>query len=594
MNVKINTFETITSECSDLSQLSDGQILFEIASEVDPSWFQTQIDASQGPELARTRGLQVLKELHGLLVSYFIEVLNFNVSSVENLALDLEAIFQNKEVQETVKLCSLLLIAAVHCARNGIFVLRIQGLSTDIQSNLMQIIEKELGNLNSTVKFVQNGEDNSNALSEGKSLDAFDQTMISNFSVLLKDKHETEIRHRQLVSEFDDLQSKHRHLETDYESLKIRFEKMEISSSKGGPDVFLKSEIERLKGLMAISEEQKHEAELLCEEQAQLITELHHQLEELQIRVQESSKLKDDLQELQIKSEQLAKAETLIERYKKKLDETSESRRQITALEEQNKEYAGQIKRLEDEFLKLSSSKIQIEGYKISLKRIENENEDMKSKLQLLQGEMEKVKIREEYLEGQVSQEQGRVQELEEKLREIEFTSSLQSHAISSTGNFQKQGLEIISSDETQALKREICEWKAQYENQLQLLTKAREVITKMTEEKKSLEINHQENLKGVIDQISSKAKLMEANLNAPLSNTAEPVIDRDLESKYADLVVEYKALEDRHKREQILMSSAWYSLATPLLEIPKVTDSTPTWLTHQKKLISQKIRNQF
>lgn len=77
------------------------------------------------------------------------------------------------------------------------------------------------------------------------------------------------------------------------------------------------------------SENKRHEVELLMETHLHSINELKKRVDELTIEAEEGASLHDQLEEYKLVTERMHKLEGTLEKYKGKIEETSDLKRQI-------------------------------------------------------------------------------------------------------------------------------------------------------------------------------------------------------------------------------------------------------------------------
>ncbi|CAG8711752.1 10285_t:CDS:2, partial [Acaulospora colombiana] len=158
--------------------------------------------------------------------------------------------------------------------------------------------------------------------------------------------------HRTLQSNFEDLTAEKTEL-----GLQLAQSKREVESMQGGniaskSDVMKRAEIDRLRADLQKSEDNLHVSEQEVEKQSNLVAELNRKVEELQLQADEAMRLKDQVDEYRHAAEKLAKTENVMEKYKKKLEESADLRRRVKALEEQNATLVDNNAQLETEFRK--------------------------------------------------------------------------------------------------------------------------------------------------------------------------------------------------------------------------------------------------
>ncbi|XP_071148529.1 protein Hook homolog 3-like isoform X5 [Mytilus edulis] len=118
----------------------------------------------------------------------------------------------------------------------------------------------------------------------------------------------------------------------------------------------------------AARDDYKIKLELMTKE----FNDIKHKNTELTSIAEEARGLKDELDVLRHTSEQVTKYETMIESYKKKLDEMGDLRVQVKLLEEKNTKYMQEQLEMEEEMRKSGSMKQQFDMYKRQVHELQN------------------------------------------------------------------------------------------------------------------------------------------------------------------------------------------------------------------------------
>ena len=93
--------------------------------------------------------------------------------------------------------------------------------------------------------------------------------------------------------------------------------------------------------------------------------------EQLSLVVEDSAHLKDELDILRDKSAKAEKMETVVETYKRKLEDAAEVKRQMKLLEEKNASFHEKTLNMEEELKKSTSVKNQLENYKRQVQELQ-------------------------------------------------------------------------------------------------------------------------------------------------------------------------------------------------------------------------------
>lgn len=188
----------------------------------------------------------------------------------------------------------------------------------------------------------------------------------------------------------------------------------------------LHHQVERLKEENFTIETSRDEYKIKCDQMDREVLHLNERIEQLQSLAEESQMLKDEMDVLRHSQEKVIKYESTIELYKKKLEELSDMRKQMKALEEKNVTYMKETMNLQEDLRKANALKTQVDTYKKQVHQLQIQVSDLqrradkaefearksKEKLTNLDGEnerlrQERMKLREENEELQLAQVAG-------------------------------------------------------------------------------------------------------------------------------------------------------------------------------------------
>ncbi|CAG8561243.1 10162_t:CDS:2, partial [Ambispora gerdemannii] len=136
----VNTFENISRTVTNYKDLADGGVLIEIAYDVDPRWFKTLRGDTREDKDNWVLKFNKLKRLYALIQRYYEEVFGYDPKNID--APNLNTIAKESDINELVKLCSIVLTLAVQSQNNAVYIERIQSLSDTSQKGLMMAIER--------------------------------------------------------------------------------------------------------------------------------------------------------------------------------------------------------------------------------------------------------------------------------------------------------------------------------------------------------------------------------------------------------------------------------------------------------------------
>ncbi|RUS13083.1 hook-related protein family, partial [Endogone sp. FLAS-F59071] len=318
----VNSFDNI-SHTANITDLSDGIVLFEVLAEIDPKWFKLIRSADVGDNWVLK--FNNLKKLYKLVTRFYEEILGQSTDNL--LAPNLNAIAKESDVVETLKLCQMVIALAVQCENNQIYIEKIQTLSPALQHALMLSIEQVMTRINGGDVQQQASPPShpSRQTSFSSEDDRLYKRVEQEHARIIAEKEELEKAHNELIEEHAQLRYRFDELESERLDLRARLREMEHAveqaNQTGNNNYIMRAEIEHLKQDLERSEDRRQETERLVDEQMQRISELNRKVDDLTRRAQEADRLKDQLDEYKHTAEKLQKTENVMEKYKKKMEE---------------------------------------------------------------------------------------------------------------------------------------------------------------------------------------------------------------------------------------------------------------------------------
>ena len=236
---------------------------------------------------------------------------------------------------------------------------------------------------------------------------------------------ELQAGHRQLQETYNSLQKDHRALTDEHQDTLTALREAEgrkaeprVPDSKA--EATLRLEIDRLQKELSRTESIIAESEKLASRQNKDVEDLTKRVEELSMKADQADRLNDQVDEFKHASEKVRKLENVIEKYKKKLEDSAEARRMVKSLEEENLSLLEKHAALEDEHQKVVAYKPLVENYKVKIGDLEAKisklNQEKGDLQHQLQGKIERAETAERDLEA----EKEAVALLEERLQELE------------------------------------------------------------------------------------------------------------------------------------------------------------------------------
>ncbi|KIY43716.1 HOOK-domain-containing protein [Fistulina hepatica ATCC 64428] len=396
---------------TDISDLGDGFVLFQVLSCVDEAYFRRSSRATQQNSDNWVLRFTTFKSLYKLMTQYLAEVVRQPTSYLD--VPDLQAIAKDYSLNDLLIMCRLALAIGVHCDNNKEFIDKIQQLGEADQHHLMKSIERT-----------------------GLLCDAL-------FISLFRDDHYYRVQSEksQILSEkealrivYEALLGEHRALQTNYDDLaaekvevtaRLKQADREVADSRRGDkaDVMLKAEIDRLRSDLQKSEDNLAMTESELDKQTGLVTDLTKKVDELQVQADITDKLKDQLDEYRHAADKLQKTENVMEKYKKKLQEGADLRQHVKALEKQNADLVDKNASLEEEFRKVAAFKPLMESYKNQISDLEAKSATRTQEVETLKFELEQSQAKFRIMVEERNRDSETLELYQERVRELELSS---------------------------------------------------------------------------------------------------------------------------------------------------------------------------
>lgn len=149
-------------------------------------------------------------------------------------------------------------------------------------------------------------------------------------------------------------------------------------------------------------------------------------------------------------AEKLQKAENVIEKYKKKLEESADLRKQNKELENANHELVSRNHKIEDEYRNVLAFKTLMDSYKDQVATLETKNNELIREKNKLEYEISQYTKKIDSLEADRARDSERILSLEDHLQEAQLGSMYTNCLV--MGSFT-DSLNLVSTAETPALK---------------------------------------------------------------------------------------------------------------------------------------------
>ncbi|KAI8142799.1 hypothetical protein BJV82DRAFT_516191 [Fennellomyces sp. T-0311] len=145
----------------------------------------------------------------------------------------------------------------------------------------------------------------------------------------------------------------------------------------------------------------------------------------------------------------------MLEKYKRKVEDTTDLKRQIKALEDQNTSLLERSHQVEDEYRKVLAFKTLMDSYKEQVQQLETSNREILKEKNRLEEELHTTTQTCQYLETDRDQKMEQVQMLEEQIREMELGGEVAQ---------VKQEIDGIKSskEKLEKVQSVLCKWNEQ------------------------------------------------------------------------------------------------------------------------------------
>ncbi|CAH3194410.1 unnamed protein product [Porites evermanni] len=386
----VKTFEGIKAPHQTIEELTDGVALCECLAEIAPDWFDDEWMSKIRHDTGDNRRLKVnnLKKLIKGVQDYYTEVLTMDISGFPMP--DVNAIVENLNISELGRLLQLVLGCAVNCEDKQEYIQVIMSMEESVQHVVMMAIQELL-----TVK----DSGLSGAESEMfKELEMQHKRTLEQLSSISAEKEELSQRCHELDEQLSFIKEHEGSLQMENERLRERLSQQDSIGDRDDVSFstqklqHLQHQIDKLKEENFTLETSRDEYKIKYEQMERDVLLLNERNEQLQSLAEESQMLKDEMDVLRHSQEKVIKYESTIELYKKKLEELSDMRKQMKALEEKNVTYMKETMNLQEDLRKANSLKSQVDTYKKQVHQLQIQVSDLQRRADKAEFEAKKSK----------------------------------------------------------------------------------------------------------------------------------------------------------------------------------------------------------
>ncbi|KAK9404194.1 protein Hook 1 [Crotalus adamanteus] len=438
----LQTFN-IAKSCKEVQDLTNGVALAYVLHEIDPAWFDkawlSRIKEDAG-ESWRIKVSNLKKVLQGI-IDYYHEFLTQQIS--EDLLPDLNQISEHSNPVELGRLLQLILGCAVNCEKKQEHIQVIMTLEESVQHVVMAAIQEIMSK--EILGFVAS--DISGEVEQQL------KRAVEELNEAIAEKEELKQRCQELDLQVATLQEEKCSLMSENEIMNDRLDQLDGSFDDTNTAVAKKYfhaqlQIEQLQEENFRLETTKDDYRVHCEELEKQLIELQHRNDELTSLAEESRALKDEIDVLRTVVDRTNKLESMVEVYRKKLEDLNDLRRQMKILQETNVMYMHNTVSLEEELKKANAARAQLETYKRQIQELHNKLSEESKRADALAFEMKQLEEKHETLIKEKERLIIQRDALKETNEELRYSQMQQDHlnqaGVSTVKNQENLASEIL------------------------------------------------------------------------------------------------------------------------------------------------------
>lgn len=423
----MQTFQ-VSGPCTSYENLTDGVAIAQVLHVIDPTWFNETWMMRIKPDSGENWRMKVnnLKKVLQSVLEYYQDVLGHPVS--EDHIPDVAMIGEFSNTAELRKMVQLVLGCAISCEKKEEHIQQIMTLGESVQQAVMesiqQLLSKDPADTVTADTYV-------NYDSQSRKYYYISEDTDEKSGILQR-CHDLEQQVSLLAEEKRSLMSENKALR----------EQQQEEEGTGTPQIFnkkmllLQSQIEQLQEENYRVESARDDYRQRCEELDRELQDLHQRNQDLTGLAHEAQSLRDEMDVLRHSSDRVGKLETLVESYKKKLEDLGDLRRQVKLLEERNTVYMQRTCQLEDELHKAHASRGQVEGLTRQIQELHKKHSAESLRAEKWQFEFQTLKEKYEALQKEKERllmERDSLRETNEELRcsQLQQTCLIQGEVLS-------------------------------------------------------------------------------------------------------------------------------------------------------------------
>ncbi|XP_073510401.1 protein Hook homolog 2 isoform X1 [Phyllobates terribilis] len=531
----IQTFQ-VSGPCSSYQDLAGGLAIAQVLNLIDSSWFNEAWLMRIKPDSGDNWRLKVsnLKRILQSVLEYYQDVLGHPVS--EDHIPDVAMIGEFSNTTELKKMVQLVLGCAISCDKKEEHIQRIMTLGESVQQAVMESIQELLT------------KEPTDAVTPDSYVN-YDSQSRKYYFISEDTDEKTGILHRchELEQQISLLIEEKRNLVSENRALRERQDSPD--SETGTPQMFgkkmllLQSQIEQLQEENYRLESARDDYRQRCEELDREVQDLHQRNQDLTGLAQEAQSLRDEMDILRHSSDRVGKLESLVESYKKKLEDLGDLRRQVKLLEERNTVYMQRTCQLEEELHKAHASRGQMESLSRQVQEMNRKHSAESLRAEKWQFEFQTLKEKFETLQKERERllaERDSLRETNEELRcsHLQQTCLVQADALSGlSSTVDNLAAEILPAELKETVLRlqqenkMLCVQEASYQERLSELQNLLEESNRGRNRQESENRLNQQQIQELRTQIEDLQRLLkEQGSRAEDSSQLKRKLDEHLE----------------------------------------------------------------
>ncbi|KAM4747746.1 protein Hook homolog 2 [Rhinophrynus dorsalis] len=408
----MQTFQ-VPGPCRSYEDLTGGVAIAQVLNRIDPSWFNEAWLTRIKQDTTENWRLKVsnMKRILQSVLEYYQDVLAHPVS--EDHIPDVALIGEFSNTGELRKMVQLVLGCAISCDKKEEHIQQIMTLGESVQQAVMESIQ-ELLSKDPTDSVT--GDTYVNYDSQSRKY-YFISEDTDEKSEIMQRCHDLEQQVSMLLEEKKTLMCENRALREQQE---------ETDGDPGSPQLFskkmllLQSQIEQLQEENYRLESSRDDYRQRCQELDREVQDLQQRNQDLTGLAHEAQGLRDEMDVLRHSSDRVGKLESLVESYKRKLEDLGDLRRQVKLLEERNTVYMQRTCQLEEELHKANASRGQVEALSRQIQELHKKHSSESLRAEKWQFEFQTLKEKFEALQKEKERlvaERDSLRETNEELR---------------------------------------------------------------------------------------------------------------------------------------------------------------------------------